>query len=192
MADTAKESGSGKAFYGDKTSNYLKKVSRESVEKHTNTSVLFFAVDYERSKRNFYGELIIRVWTNPIGIEVKGVIQLDEGTDVVVEDIPNKIIQLNFSCYIAHLRELGIDPQIGDYFSTKNRIYMIHNKTILDANETAIMTDREALYIKYDCVQADDEQLVPPGSYDGAPLGTKNEITGQQQYDTGTPQSPKQ
>jgi hypothetical protein len=184
MADTAKDSGSGKAYWGNKTQAYLKKVSRESVEKHTNTSVLFFAVDYERSKRNFYGELIIRVFTNATGIEVKGIIQLDEGSDVQVEDIPNQIVVLNFSCYISHLRELGIDPQLGDYFSTKNRVYMIHSKSILDANQVSILTDREALYVKYECVQADDEQLLPPGAFDG-PLGTKNEITGEQQYDTG-------
>ena len=184
MADTGRPSNSGEAFFGGKDAKYLKKLSREAVEKHTNTSVLFFGVDYERSKRNFYGELIIRVWTNPLGIEVKGIIQLDEGTDVVIEDIPNKIINLNFSCYIAHLKELGIDPQLGDYFSTKNRIYMIQKKTILDANQTSLATDREAMYIKYECVQADDEQLMPPGSMDGgAAAGTKNEITGTSQYD---------
>ena len=52
MADTPRPSESGQAFFGSKTQNYLKKLSRESIEKHTNTSVLFFAVDYENSKRN--------------------------------------------------------------------------------------------------------------------------------------------
>ncbi len=187
MADTPRESGSGNAFHGSKTQNYLKKLSRESIEKHTNTSVLFFAVDYEKSKRNFYGELLIKKWVNPTGIEVKGIVQLDEGGDIVVEDIPNKVMVLNFSCYISHLRELGIDPQLGDYFSTKNRIYMIHNKSILDANQVSVKTDSEALYIKYDCVQADDSQIEIPGSMDGNPMGTKNEITGTSQWDTGLP-----
>lgn len=187
MSDTTRPNQSGQAFFGSKTQNYLKKLSRESVEKHTNTSVLFFAVDYEKSKRNFYGELIIKKWVNAQGIEVKGVIQLDEGGDLVMEDIPNKILTLNFSCYISHLRELGIDPQLGDYFATKNRIYMIYNKTILDANQVSIMTDAEAMYIKYDCVQGDDEQLAPPGSMDGVQIGTKNEINGTQQWDSNTP-----
>jgi len=187
MADTPRPSESGQAFFGSKTQNYLKKLSRESIEKHTNTSVLFFAVDYENSKRNFYGELIIKKWVNPKGVEVKGIIQLDEGSDLVVEDISNKILTLNFSCYISHLREIGIDPQLGDYFATKNRIYMIHNKTILDANQVSIMTDAEALYVKYECVQGDDEQLAPPGAFDGSPLGTKNEINGTQQWDSGQP-----
>jgi len=188
MADTSRESTSGQAFFGGKDSRYLKKLSREAVEKHTNTSVLFFGVDYERSKRNFYGELIIRVWTNPLGVEVKGVIQLDEGTDLVVEDIPNKVMTLNFSCYISHLSELGIDPQLGDYFSTKNRIYQIYNKTILDANQVSIATDREAMYIKYECIQGDSEQLTPPGSFDTSPEGSKNDITGSNQSEPHLPQ----
>lgn len=187
MADTAKESGSGSAFYGNKTANYLKKLSRESTEKHTNTSVYYFQVDYEKSKRNFYGELVIKRWVNPLGVEVKGIIQLDEGSDIVIEDIPNKIMTLNFSCYIEHLRELGIDPQLGDYFTTKNRVYMIHNKTITDSNLVSIKTDAEALYIKYDCTQADDSQIEIPGSMDGSPLGTKNDITGDSQSNNGFP-----
>lgn len=187
MSENKRENNSGSAHFGSKDMAYLKKLSREAIEDVTNTSVLFFAVDYERSKRNFYGELIIRVWTDPLGIEVRGIIQLDEGNDVVIEDIPNKILNLNFSCYIAHLRELGIDPQLGDYFSTKNRIYMIHNKTILDANQVSIATDREAFYIKYECVQADSEQLTPPGSFDGSIEGSKNDIMGTSQFDNGLP-----
>ena len=78
MTKNSENSGSGNNFYGDKTLKYLKKLSRESVEQHTNTSVLYFEVDFERSKRNFYGEMLIRIWKNPIGISVKGVIQLDQ------------------------------------------------------------------------------------------------------------------
>jgi hypothetical protein len=177
-----RENNSGSAYFGGKDMAYLKKVSRSAVESITNTSVLFFAVDYEKSKRNFYGELIVRTWVDPLGIEVKGIIQLEEGSDTSVQDIQNKILTLNFSCYISHLKELGIDPQIGDYFTTKNRVYMIHNKSILDANQVSVGTDREALYVKYECVQGDDEQLAPPGSYDGSPIGTKNDIMGTQQY----------
>lgn len=170
-------SGSGNNFFGSKTEKYLKKLSRESVEKHTNTSLLFFAVDYERSKRNFYGEMIIRIWKNTIGVEVKGIIQLDQSSEVSVEDIPNKTMNLNFSCYLDHLKELGISPGIGDCFSTKNRIYMIYDKTILDANMVSIATDREALYIKYDCIALDSEQTTLPGT-DRGPDGTANDIRG--------------
>lgn len=176
-----RENQSGSAHFGSKDLAYLKKVSREATEQHTNTSVLFFAIDYERSKRNFYGESIVKVWVNPLGVEVKGIIQLDEGSDVVVEDIPNKIMRLTFGCYISHLKELGIDPQLGDFFSTKNRLYMIHNKTILDSNQVSVATDREALSIRYECIEADEEQLLPPGSYGGS-TGTKNEITGSSQF----------
>jgi hypothetical protein len=177
-----RENNSGSAHFGGKDVAYLKKVSRSAVETNTNTSVLFFQVDYEKSKRNFYGELIVRTWVNSLGVEVKGIIQLEEGSDTSVQDIPNKVLTLNFSCYISHLKELGIDPQLGDYFSTKNRIYMIHNKSILDANQVSIGTDREALYVKYEAIQADDEQLTPPGSYDGSLTGTKNDIMGTNQY----------
>lgn len=188
MPDTSRTSDGSNKFFGSKTANYLKKLSKESVESHTNTSVLFFAIDYEKSKRNFYGEVIIKKWVNPLGVEVKGIIQLDEGTDIVIEDIPNKVMTLNFSCYIAHLRELNIDPQQGDYFATKNRVYMIHDKTILDANQVSIMTDAEALYCKFLAVQADDSQLEIPGSYDGSPLGIKNDIMGTSQWNNGLPQ----
>lgn len=173
-------SGSGANFFGNKTEKYLKKLSRESVEKHTNTSVLFFGVDYERSKKNFYGEMVIRVWKNTIGIEVKGIIQLDHADGISVEDIPNKTMNLNFSCYLDHLKELGIDPGIGDCFSTKNRIYMIYDKTLQDSNMVSVMTDREALYIKYDCIALDSEQTTLPGTDRGAD-GTKNDISGTDQ-----------
>ena len=90
-----RENNSGSAHFGNKDMNYLKKVSRAAVESHTNTSVLFFAVDYERSKRNFYGELIVRSWVDPLGLAIKGIIDLTEGADTSVQDIPNKILKLN-------------------------------------------------------------------------------------------------
>ena len=177
-----RENNSGSAHFGGKDMAYLKKISRSAVENITNTSVLFFAVDYEKSKRNFYGEMLIRMWVNPLGIEVRGIINLEEGAETNIGDIQNKILKLDFSCYISHLKELGIDPQIGDYFSTKNRIYMIYGKSILDANQVSVGTDREALYCNYHCIESDNEQLTPPGSYNNTPEGTKNEITGQRQF----------
>jgi hypothetical protein len=180
MSETTRESNSGSAHFGDKTAAYLKKLTRESVEKHTNTSVLFFEIDYEKSKRNFYGETIIKVWKNSIGIQISGTINIGEGTDIVIEDIPNQITKLIFSCYVSHLKELNVEPKIGDYFSTKNRIYLIYEKSILDANKAAIATDREALWISYTCVAADDEQLTIPGGKNN--IGTKNQIEGTSQF----------
>lgn len=182
MTKYSENSGSGNNFYGDKTLKYLKKLSRESVEQHTNTSVLYFEVDFERSKRNFYGEMLIRIWKNPLGISVKGVIQLDQSDEIAIEDIPNKTMSLNFSCYLDHLKELDIEPKIGDCFSIKNRIYMIYDKTILDANMVSVAVDREALYIKYTCIALDSEQIQIPGERPSS-LGSKNDITGDSQTD---------
>lgn len=159
MSEKAKLDTGRQEWFGTKTQNYLKKLSRESVEKHTDTSVLYFEVDVENSKRNFYGELLVKVFINPLGIEVKGIIEITAGGDLVVEDIPNAIANLKFSCYIQHLQELGIDPKIGDYFTTKNRTYFIFKKEIVDTNRGSIGTDREQMTIQFECVQSDSEQL---------------------------------
>lgn len=182
MADTSKPSKSGVAHWGDKTLAYAKKLGRESVEKHTNTSVLYFEIDVARSKKNFYGELLVKKFVNPKGIEVTGVIEIKEGGDVVVEDIPNKLTTLKISCFASHLKEIGIEPKLGDYFATKNRIYFIWNKSIQDANSVSVGVDRESVFVVYDCVQADDEGLFPGlfGTDDG---GTSNDITGNRQED---------
>ena len=183
MADKAKQETGRHEWFGKKTENYLKKMSRESVEKHTDTSVLYFEIDIENSKRNFYGELLVKRFVNPLGIEVKGIIEITAGNDIVVEDIPNAIANLKFSCYIQHLQELGVDPKIGDYFSTKNRVYFIFKKEIIDTNRGGIGTDRQQLSIQFECVQADDEQI-HPGLWDGNDM-TKNNILNQRQIDGG-------
>ena len=185
MADSAKDTRSGRAFYGDKTLSYAKRLSRESVEKHTDTSVLFFEVDWERSKKNFYGELLIKKFVNPKGIEVKGIVDLTEGGDIVTQDIPNQLLNLKFSCYVNHLQELSIDPKIGDYFATKNRVYFIYGKQITDANKNSVGVDRETVSIVYSCVEADSEQIFP-GLYDSQDGGTKNDILGNNQLGSGS------
>lgn len=183
MADGARLDSGRNEFFGQKTANYLKKLSRESVEKHTDTSVLYFEIDVENSKRNFYGELLVKRFVNPRGTEVKGIIDISAGNDLTVEDIPNAIANLKFSCYIEHLQELKIDPKIGDYFSTKNRTYFIFKKEIIDTNRGAIGTDRSQMTIQFECVQADDEQL-HPGLWDGNTI-TKNNILNQRQINGG-------
>lgn len=181
MSDTGREHKSGNAFFGNKDVKYLKKLSRESIEKHTNTSVLYFEVDVEKSKRNFYGEMLVKKFNNPRGISIAGVIELNEGGDNSLEDVPSKILTLKFSCYVAQLRELGIEPKLGDYFATKNRLYFIHNKTILDANSVSVNVDKEALSIRYDCIQSDDETILP-GLWNTTDGSTKNAIEGDKQF----------
>lgn len=181
MSDNSRLDSGRSEFFGKKTANYLKKLSRESVEKHTDTSVLYFEVDVENSKRNFYGELLVKRFVNPLGIEIKGVINISAGNDITVEDIPNAIANLKFSCYIEHLQELKIDPKIGDYFSTKNRTYFIFKKEIIDTNRGAVGTDRAQMTIQFECIQADSEQL-HPGLWDiDSQDPTKNAYLGTRQ-----------
>lgn len=181
MADKERNNESGSQFFGDRSRNFLKRMSREVVESLNNFTVLYFEVDYENSKRNFYGELVVRKFTNAKGIKVNGILKIEQGTDLSQGDIPNKITTLEFGCYLDHLKELGIQPKIGDYFSTKNRIYYIYDKTIADANLLSVNTDQEAIAIRYSCVMADSEQLTTPSIDDNLP--TKNSIEGTSQTD---------
>jgi hypothetical protein len=182
MSETGKESESGRAFFGDKTRNYLEKKSRISVEKHTNTTLLYLQIDFERSRRNFYGEILVKAWVNPNGVKVNGIVNITEGSDIILEDIPHQVATLDFSTYISHLKELGLDPQIGDYFSTKNRVYMIYKRTIVDANLVSIATDQQAVMIKYTCGQVDDESLLPSGAWQDFNTTNRNEIDGLTQF----------
>ena len=60
MAINKEDTRSGRILFGDKSLKYLEKMSRTAVEDYTNTSLLFFEIDYQASKKNFYGELIIK------------------------------------------------------------------------------------------------------------------------------------
>jgi hypothetical protein len=173
MAETQKNKEHGRTGFGDKTLDYLKKKSRDAIEKYTDTSALFFELDYTNSKKNFYGEILIKKWKNPKGVLVNGVISIIEGNEVTVEDIPNQLARLNFVVYIDHLKELNIWPHIGDYFSIKNRIYFIHKRTLLDSDKNSILTDKEAVTMKFTCVEADQESITPPMTNEH---GTKNEL----------------
>jgi hypothetical protein len=176
-----KDTRSGRILFGEKSANYLKKLSRTAVENYSNTSLLFFEIDYEKSKRNLYGELVYKAWKNPLGIEVKGIISLNSKEEIQQGDIPNKIMSLNFTVYLDHLKELGIEPKLGDYFSAKNRFYFIYDRILLDSNQVSLGVDREAMYIKYICIQADDEQIQIPGDGQRS-LGTANDIRNEKQY----------
>jgi len=176
MADTPKNTRSGNAHFGSKDFQYLKKLSRTAVEKHTDTEALFLEIDYEKSIRNFYGELIVKKFVNPSGIAIRGVIAVDETDTVTLEKVPNKITKFTLSCYTDHLRELGVEPRIGDYFVLQNRYYMIWDKTISDAvNPVAV--GRENLAMTYKCSEADDEEVLPE-LFQKENRGTQNDIEG--------------
>ena len=181
MAINKEDTRSGRILFGDKSLKYLEKMSRTAVEDYTNTSLLFFEIDYQASKKNFYGELIIKQFVNPLGIEIKGTIEITEGADIATEDIPSKLTHLKFNCYLGHLKELGIDPRLGDLFSVKNRFYYIYDKTILDADKVSIGVDRGALNVEFKANQLDSEQIAPP-SIQIDMLGNSNEIRNEQQF----------
>lgn len=170
---------SGNKIWGSKTQEYLRRKSRQSLEKNSDTALLFFQLDLENSKKNFYGETLAKVWVNNKGVLVNGTIDLKEGNESSQSDIPNKLLTLTFGVYNEHLKELGIEPRLGDYFASKNRFFLIHNKTIPDSNSVSVLTDRESLYTRYELIQVDDEQLE---GIDTEVLGTMNDINLQQGY----------
>ena len=97
MADNKRETQSGKGWFGSKDLAYLKKVSRQAVEDHTNTSMLYFEIDYENSKRNFYGEMLVKAFKVPQGVEVKGIIKAEQSDGLTLERVPNKLPELGKS-----------------------------------------------------------------------------------------------
>jgi|ERR1035437_6558105 hypothetical protein len=148
-----------KIGFGSKTENFLRKKSRQAVENYSDTCLLYFEVDYARSKKNLYGELLVKEWVDPNGIQLYGNIEITEDSQSDLERIPFKLLQLKFSCFVEHLKEVGIMPQIGNYFATKNELYYIHDKSLLDSNKHSINTDNEAISIEFYCTQIDDETI---------------------------------
>lgn len=182
MAEPRNREDNSKIGFGSKTNQYLIKKSREAVEEYSGNTVLYFEVDVENSKRNFYGEMIIKKWKDPKGVKIKGTVEITESQSVNLADIPNKITQLKFSCFTAHLKDLGISPQIGDYFSVKNRFYFIQNKEILDVNEHTINVDNDAYSIVYNCGEADSESVIPQISSEYDENGYANELLNKQPF----------
>jgi len=169
-----------KIGFGSKTEAFLRQKSRQAVEVYSDTSLLYLEVDYPRSKRNFYGEILIKEWVDPNGVQLYGNIEIVENSQTETERVPFKLLELKFSCYVEQLKEKGVMPQLGNYFATKNQIFYIHDKTLLDANKHSINTDNEAISIQFTCMQADDETLF--ASINGFKKeNTANEILGRDQ-----------
>lgn len=168
-----------KKVWGNKTEEYLVKVSREAVEQNTSEekpSVLYFQVDYDKSKRNFYDEFEEMIFKNDKGIQVKGIITV---FDNEVEEIARMIDQdtpFELSVYTSHLKELGIDPQIGDYFGYKHKFYYIYSKTAIDSNKSVVASGRNAVHITYSCYQQDDERIYIEPWRTQSNLGTEENI----------------
>jgi len=149
----------GRLYWGDKDIEYQKKLSRDWVEEIHNVSLLYFEIDWENSRRNWYGELLYKKFKNPLGVEINGWIKMNQGSEQLNNGIPNKIMKLNFACYVEHLKELNIEPNIGEYFSYGQRIYLIYDKTLNDYGPGNVIGNRERMRVDFFAIQEDDEVL---------------------------------
>lgn len=157
--NSSKNTNHGRLYFDDKDIAYLKKLSREAVEQHNNVSLLYFGLDWEASKRNIYGEMIVKKFKNVSGVQIKGIIKMQQGDETLNQGIPQKIMKLDFSCYVEHLKELGVDPKIGDYFSYGVRFYKIYDTTLEDYGPGNVIGNRERMRKDFRCIQEDDEVI---------------------------------
>lgn len=164
----------GNIWHGKKTQEFLQKISRESLEEHSDVSVLFFEVDYDRSKTNFYGEFEHKYFKNNKGIELRGTVNITgneiEGTP------PDQTTNLVFGVYAQQLKEKGISPEMGDYISAKNKFYLIKNKIALDANKNTISPNGEPIWQSYTCAEVEDEEMFIEFWRTNSTDGTKNDL----------------
>ena len=156
---SAKDTDNGKLYFGDKDASYLKKTSREAVETHHNAPILYFEIDWIQSKRNLYGETLVKKFKNSKGVEVYGIYKIQEDDATQTNGIPNKTLKLTISVYTEHLEELNITPQRGDYFGIGKRLYRITDKTIEDVGPGNLLMNRERMRQDFFASQDDDEVL---------------------------------
>lgn len=157
---STKETDSGKQLLGNKDLQYLEQVSRQAVEEHNNFSVLYFELDWELSKKNFYGELLVKKFKTIKGVPVKVKLKIKEGEETVFNNIPSQLLQLDLAIYTEQLKELNIDPKLDDFFALGQRLYRIHTRSINDSGVSGnVMVNRKRMEMKYFCIQEDDENL---------------------------------
>jgi len=173
--NSGKDTDKGRLYFQDQDIEYLNKVSREVVEDQQRFSVLYFEVDWINSKKNFYGEMIYKRFTNPKGIPIFGVMKINQGDEQTTQGVPGKIMKLTFSIYSEQLDELNVKPKIGEYFGIGNRFYEIYDKSIEDVGPGSVMIDRKKMRIDYSCMQADDE-IMFRDSWGQENLGTESKL----------------
>lgn len=169
MALSGKKTENGRLYFGDKTANYLKKKSRQAVEQYHNSPILFFGIDWTTSKRNFYGEMTLKKFINPLGTSIRGIYKIMQNDDTMQSGIPGKTMKLTVSIYTDQLLELDIEPQQGDYFAIGKRFYQIYSRTIDDVGPGSLMMNRGKMRKDYLCFEEDDETLAknPFGTNEG-------------------------
>ena len=154
-----KNTENGKALIGQKDIDYIKQVSREAVEEHHNQPVKYFELDWEGSKKNFYGEILVKRFINPTGVDLRGQVQLQQGDMATTHGVPYKTMTMTFSVYTEQLQEKGVEPKLNDYFLVGTRYYQIWDKTINDVGPGQIMLNRGRMRCDYKCYEVDDEAI---------------------------------
>lgn len=154
-----KNTENGKLYFGDKDAAYLKQVSREAVEETHNMPILFLEIDWINSKRNFYGEMTVKRFKNPKGVQIRGSYKIEQNPMTTQNGIPYKTMRLTVSIYTEQLQELSIEPKIGDYFYAGSRYYQIYDRTINDVGPGNLMMQRERMRCDYFTFEVDDETI---------------------------------
>jgi hypothetical protein len=148
----------GKAHFGDKDVEFLKKTSREAVEETANMPILYFQLDPENSKRNFYGEMTVKRFKNVNGIQIRGSYRLKQNEMSKQHGIPKKTMSLSVTVYTEQLEELGIEPLIGEYFYVGERYYQIYDKTINDVGAGSLLM-RERVACTFAAFEVENETI---------------------------------
>lgn len=158
-ATTDKKTDNGNLYFGNKDIKYVVEKSREAVEEHHNMPILYFTIDWENSHRNFYGEMLVKKFKNPKGIQVRGKYEISQGDMTYQNGVPYKIMYLIVSIYTEQLKELDIEPKPGDYFYVGQRYYKIYDATINDSGPGQILMNRQRVRADYKAYEVDDETI---------------------------------
>lgn len=174
MALSGKDTENGRLYLSDKTANYLKRKSRAALEKYHNAPILFFAIDWEQSKKNFYGEMTSKKFVDPKGVPVRGMYKITDNPDSLENGIPNKSLNITVVLYVEQLEELNIDPQQGDYFAIGKRFYHIYSRSISDVGPGSFMMNRAKMTKSFFCYEEDDQSIQKNAFLDN--LGQESQI----------------
>ena len=153
-----KQTENGKMSFGDKDMDYLQDMSREAVETNANAQILYFALDWINSKRNFYGEMTVKKFKFPKGIPIRGSYKIEQNQITHQNGVPYKTMRMSVSLYTEQLTELAINPTRGDYFYAGERYYQIYDFTIPDVGPGTVMM-RKKMRCDYFCFEVDDSTI---------------------------------
>lgn len=157
-AGNDKDTENGKLYFGDKDMNFLEKSSREALEENNNMPILFLGLDWLNCKRNFYGEMLVKKFVNPKGVQVRGSYKIEQNPITHQNGIPYKTMKASVSIYTEQLQELAIDPVRGDYFYIGERYYQIWDYTINDVGPGTVLM-RKRMRCDYSAFEVDDSTI---------------------------------